>query len=206
MLRRRRVADDAAPAFSTIVRTVHAALIGGPQLSRFCTGAEQRRDCAGLLWPTVADALPALGSDTAIQPAIRTASHVRGVRSGRRRYHDAVRFSRIDRHAAQVADLETRARRAPRRAGVVALEVAVARRDAQRIGCVVMNGELVGVPRAASDAVAPGAAAIDRGYERASLDRDPESSRFDRVARDPANVMRVRSRRKPPLRRRGQYL
>ena len=29
MLRRRRVADDAAPAFSTIVRTVHAALIHG---------------------------------------------------------------------------------------------------------------------------------------------------------------------------------
>ena len=43
MLRRRRVADDAAPAFSTIVRTVHAALIGGPHLSRFRAGAEQLR-------------------------------------------------------------------------------------------------------------------------------------------------------------------
>src|SRR5919109_2511446 len=188
MLWRRRVACDAAPAFSAIVRAVHAALIGGPHLSTFRARAEQRRDCAWWLWPTVADALPALGSDTAIQPAIRTASHVRGVRSGRRRYHDAVRFPRIDRHAAQVADLETRARRAPRRAGVVALEVAVACRDAQRIGCVAMNGELVGVPRAASDAVAPGAAAIDRGHERASLDRDPQSLRFERMARDPANV------------------
>src|SRR5919109_1685647 len=167
MLRRRRVADDAAPAFSTIVRTMDAALIGGPHLARFRAGAEQRRDCAGWLWPTVADALPALGSESAIQPAIRSASHVRGVRSGRRRYHDAVRFSRIDRHAAQVADLETRPRRAPRRAGVVALEVAVARRDEQRIGCVVMNGELVRVPRPAGDSVAPGVAATDRGYERA---------------------------------------
>src|SRR5206468_2794694 len=99
-----------------------------------------------------------------------------------------------------VADLETRARRAPRRAGVVALEVSVARRDAQRIGRVAMNGELVGVPRTTSDAVAPGAAAVDRGYERASLDRNPESFRFERVARDPANVMSVRSRRKRPFR------
>src|SRR5919204_2988637 len=199
MLRRRRVADDAAPAFSAIVRTVHATLIGGPHLSRFRAGAEQRRDCAGWLWPTVADALPALGSDTAIQPAIRTASHVRGVRSGRRRYHDAVRFSRIDRYAAQVADLETRARRAPRRAGVVALEISVAGRDAQAIGCVAMNGELVGVPRTTSDAVSPRAAAIDCGHERACLDRNPESFRFEWVTRDPPNVMSVRSGRKRPF-------
>src|ERR687897_475825 len=133
MLRRRPVAHDAVPAFSTIVRTVHAALIGGPHVSSFRAGAEQRCDCAGWLWPTGAGALPAIGSDTAIQPAIRTASHVRGVRSGRRRYHDAVRFSRIDRHAAQVADFETRAWRAPRRASVVALEISVARRNAQCI-------------------------------------------------------------------------
>src|ERR671911_3228215 len=99
MLWRRRVADDAAPAFSTIVRTVHAALIGGPHLSRFCAGAEQRRDCAGWLRPAVADALPApldfrsgrpepsrraLAREAAIQAAIRAATHVRGVRSGRR--------------------------------------------------------------------------------------------------------------------------
>src|SRR5919106_2423996 len=200
MLRRRRVADDAAPAFSTIVRTVHAALIGGPHLSRFRAGAEQRRDCAGWLWPTVADGLPALGSESAIQPTIRSAGHVRGVRSGRRRYHDDVRLPRIDRHAAQVADLETGAWRVPCRAGVVALEISVARRDAQGIGCIAMNGEFVGVPRTASDAVAPGAAAIDRGYERASLYRNPESFRFERVARDPANVMSVRSRRKRPFR------
>src|SRR4051812_43917098 len=58
----------------------------------------------------------------------------------------------------------------------------------------------------ASDAVAPGAAAIDRGHEGASLDRNPEPFRFERVARDPANVMSVRSRRKRPFRRRGQCL
>src|SRR5919204_5662838 len=62
MLRRLRVPGDAAPAFSTILRTVHAALIGGPHLSRFRAGAEQRRDCAGWLCPTVADALPAFSS------------------------------------------------------------------------------------------------------------------------------------------------
>ncbi|HZL94787.1 MAG TPA: hypothetical protein VFB99_14120 [Vicinamibacterales bacterium] len=39
-----------------------------------------------------------------------------------------------------------------------------------------MNGELVGVPRTTSDAVAPGAAAIDRGYERARLDRNQNRS------------------------------
>ena len=52
----------------------------------------------------------------------------------------------------------------------------------------------------AGDAVAPRAAGVDRGHERASLDRDPESSRFERVAPDPANVMSVRSRRKRPFR------
>jgi hypothetical protein len=56
MLRRRRITDGAAPTFSSIVRTVHAALIGGPHLSRFCAGAEQRRDCAGWLRPIGADA------------------------------------------------------------------------------------------------------------------------------------------------------
>ena len=102
--------------------------------------------------------------------------------------------------AAQVADVETGARRARRRAGVVALEISVACRDAQAIGGLPMNGELVGVPRTASDAVAPGAAAIDRGHERASLDCNPESFRFEWVARDPANVMSVRPRRKRPFR------
>ena len=62
MLRRRRIADDGAPTLSTIVRTVHAALIGGPHLTRFDAGAEQRCDCAGWLWPTVADPLPALAN------------------------------------------------------------------------------------------------------------------------------------------------
>jgi hypothetical protein len=206
MLRRRRVAGDAAPTFSAIVRQVHAALIGGPHLSRFRAGAKQRRDCAGWLWPTGADALPALGSEPAIQPAIRTASHVRGVRPGRRRYHDAVRFPRIERHAAKVADLETRTRRAPRRAGVVALKISVARRHAQRVGGIAVNGELVSVPRplaTRSRQVRP-PSIVDTSA--ASLDGDPESSRFERVARDPANVMSVRSRRKRPFRRRGQCL
>src|SRR6266508_3834972 len=147
MLRRRRIADDAAPTVSTIVRPVHAALIGGPHLSRFRAGAEQRRDCDGWLWPTGADALPALGSESAIQPAIRSASHVRGVRSGRRGYHDDVRLPRIDRHAAQVGNLETGAWRVPRCAGVVAFEISIASRDAQGIGSVAVNRELVGIPR-----------------------------------------------------------
>ena len=79
MLRGRRIADRAAPTLPAIIRTVHAALIRGPQLSAFRAGAEQRRDCAGWLRPAVADALPTLASETAIQPAIRAASHVRGV-------------------------------------------------------------------------------------------------------------------------------
>jgi hypothetical protein len=58
-----------------------------------------------------------------------------------------------------------------------------------------MNGELVSVPRTAGDPVAPGAAAIHRGHERASFDRNPESFRFERVTRDPANVMSVRRER-----------
>ena len=64
-------------------------------------------------------------------------------------------------------DLQLRlhARRATRCAGVIALEISVARRDAQAIWCVAMNGELVRVLRTTSDAVAPDAAAIHRGHE-----------------------------------------
>jgi hypothetical protein len=71
-LRRRRIAHHAAPTLPAIIRTMHAALIRGPQLSGFRAGAEQRcDDCAGWLRPAVADTLPALASDTAIQPAVR---------------------------------------------------------------------------------------------------------------------------------------
>ena len=79
MLRGLGIADRPAPTLPAIIRTVHAAFIRGPQLSAFRAGAEQRRDCAGWLRPAVADALPTLASETAIQPAIRAASHVRGV-------------------------------------------------------------------------------------------------------------------------------
>src|SRR5918993_5361152 len=97
MLRRRRIGADAAPTLSAIVRTVDAALIGGPHLSGCSTGTEQRSDCAGWFRPAVADALPASldfrtgrreasrrasSSDAAIQPAIRAARYVRGVWSG----------------------------------------------------------------------------------------------------------------------------
>jgi hypothetical protein len=56
MLQRRRIRGDAAPAFSTIVGTVHAALIGGPCLSSFREGAEQNgaiADCSGWIRPAV---------------------------------------------------------------------------------------------------------------------------------------------------------
>ena len=108
---------------------------------------------------------------------------------------------RIDRHAPQVANLQTGARRPPRRARIVALEISIASRDAQRIGSVAVNRELVSVARATSDAVAPSAAAIVRGHERAGFDRNPESFRLERVARDPPNVMSVGPRRKGPFRR-----
>ena len=38
------------------------------------------------------------------------------------------------------------------------------------------------------------------------LDRDPKPSRFNRVTRNPANVMSLRFRRKGPFRRRRQRL
>jgi hypothetical protein len=62
-----------------------------------------------------------------------------------------------------------------------------------------MNGEFVCVPRSAANAVAPGAAPIDCRNESATLDRDPESFRLEWVARDPTNVMSVRSWRKGPF-------
>ena len=127
VLRRRRIAELAAPTFPAVVRTVHAAIIRGPQFAAFRSGAEQRRDCAGWLRPAVADAFPAVGSETAIQPAIRAASHVRGVRSGRglipRR--PPVAPDRSPRCAGS-RPRDRRCGRAPRRAGIVALEASIA--------------------------------------------------------------------------------
>jgi hypothetical protein len=40
MLRRGRIVDDAAVTASTVVRTVDAAIIGGPQLFPFRAGVE----------------------------------------------------------------------------------------------------------------------------------------------------------------------
>src|SRR4029453_7582446 len=155
MLRGRGIADRATPALPAIRGPMHAALIRGPQLSAFHPGAEQRRDGAGWLRPAVAHALPTLSSDAPIQTAIRAASHVRGVRAGRRRDNDDVRLLRIDCHAAQVTDVEADAGRAPRGTGIVALEITVPGRDAQCIGGFSVNGELVGVPWSIGHAVLP---------------------------------------------------
>src|SRR5262245_25667744 len=67
-----------------------------------------------------------------------------------------------------------------------------------------MNGELVGVIRSPSNAVAPCAAAVDRGHERTRLDCHPESFRLEWMACDPSNVMGFRSRWEGPFRRGGQ--
>src|SRR4030095_11119905 len=146
MLRGRGIADRATPALPAIRGTMHAALIRGPQLSALHPGAEQRRDGAGWLRPAVAHALPTPSSETPIQPAIRAASHVRGVRAGRRRDNDDLRLLRIDCHATQVTDVEADAGRAPRGTAVVTLEIPVPGRDAQCIGRLSVNGEVVGVP------------------------------------------------------------
>jgi hypothetical protein len=87
-----------APTFSTVVRTVHAALIGGPHLSWFCAGAEQRRDCAGWLRPAVANALPALATEPAIQLAIRPPATYAVYGPDDAVTHDDVRLPRLDRH------------------------------------------------------------------------------------------------------------
>jgi hypothetical protein len=70
-----------------------------PTTLRPHAGAEQRRDGAGWLRPASAHALPTLAGDTSIQPAIRAASDVRGVRS-RRGHQDDLRLLGIDRHCA----------------------------------------------------------------------------------------------------------
>src|SRR5262245_47383127 len=130
MLRRSGKADDVPPTLPAVFRAVHAALVCGPHLPGLRAGAEERRNGGRWLWPAVAHALPALGIETAIEPSIGAASHVCRVRSGRRGYDDRLRLPGIDRHAPQLADLEAGARRAPRLAGIVALEVSVAGSDA----------------------------------------------------------------------------
>src|SRR5437879_4911270 len=80
MLRGRGIADRVAPSLPAIIGSVHATFIRGPQLSALHAGAEQRRDGAGWLRPTVVDALPTSASQTTIHPPVRTASYVRGVR------------------------------------------------------------------------------------------------------------------------------
>ena len=61
--------------------------------------------------------------------------------------------------APQVAHLKASAGRAPRRIGIMALEISIAAGHTQCIGRFVVDGELVRVPGTASNAVAPGAAA-----------------------------------------------
>jgi hypothetical protein len=66
MLWGRGIAARAAPALPAIVGTMHAALIGGPQLAALHAGAEQRCDGTGRFRPAVAHALPALARETPI--------------------------------------------------------------------------------------------------------------------------------------------
>src|SRR5262245_20770687 len=141
MLRRGRIAGQATPALPAILRNVDAALIRRPHLSCSCAGTKQRCDRARYLWPSVAHALPALPTDTAIESPVRSTGDIRAVRPGRCRYHDAFRLFWIDGDAAQVADFVTGARRAPISAGIVALEIAVAGGDAQSIRSLEMDGE-----------------------------------------------------------------
>jgi hypothetical protein len=205
MLRRRRIADDGAPTLSTIVRTVHAALIGGPHLTRFDTGAEQRCDWLGgsgqpsrtrsqrsrvsrrynrasdppatyaVYGPDDADTTTASGCPD--QSLCCASSRPR---------HPCSASATLRRHRRS-RDI----RRRQRRAGYLG------RWDERRARAC---------PRGRRRRVTPDAAAIDGGHEGASFDCNPESFRYERVAPDPANVMRVRSRRKRPFRGRRQCL
>ena len=141
----------------------------------------------------------------AIDPAIRASSDVRRVGSGRGRHHDDVRLLRIYGHAAQVANLQAGAGRAPRRTRIITLEISIAGGHTQCIRRLVVNGELVGVVWPAGHSVAPCVATVDRRHERSGLDRDPQSFRFERVTRNPAHVMRIRPGRKRPFGRGLEY-
>src|SRR5438105_3280503 len=91
----------------------------------------------------------------------------------------------------------------PGRAGVVALEISVARRriEASRRGGVRREG--MRIVWTACHPVAPGAAAVIAPHEGARLDTREDPTRLVRVGLEPANVVRVGTRRKAPRRRRG---
>src|SRR5215813_10665511 len=94
----------------------------------------------------------------------------------------------------------------PGGAGIVAFVVAVAGGHAKRVRSLAMNREFVSVPRSTRNAVAPCVATIDRGHKGAGLDRDPQSFGLERMARDPAHMVRRRSGREGPFRRGRQRL
>ena len=120
-----------------------------------CAGAKERRDCAGWLWANRRGRAPSANgaSDRPATYALygpddadsTTTSGCPGsiatCASNRRR----------DRCSGRSIFRERRRRR----------DLALARRGAQAVGCAAMNGEFVSVPRSASNAIAPGAAAVD---------------------------------------------
>ena len=112
---------------------------------------------------------------------------------------------RIDHHAAQVADFEADRGRAPRGAAS-SLSKYPSPAETRSVWEPWGEWRARGCPGTTGHAVAPCAAAVGRGHERPGLNCDPKSSRFDRVTRNPANVMSLRFRRKGPFRRRRQRL
>ena len=66
-----------APTLSAIIRTVHAALVRGPELAAMRAGAEQGGDGVRWVRPAIANSLPTVSIEPAVQPAIRAARDVR---------------------------------------------------------------------------------------------------------------------------------
>src|ERR1700694_4565701 len=89
-------------------------------------------------------------------------------------------------------------RRCPRVPGIGALEVPVAGGRVDPPGCKLVRRRRVRVVGAAANAITPGLPAVERAYERASLDRYEHATGGAHVGFDPANMMRAGPWRKTP--------
>src|SRR6202040_3476470 len=79
----------------------------------------------------------------------------------------------------------------PRVRSIGAFKVPVAGGRVDPPGCKWVRHRRVRVVRTAANAITPGAPAVERSHERASLDRDEHAIRDAHIGFDPPNMMRV---------------
>src|ERR1700757_429555 len=113
--------------------------------------------------------------------------------------HDyGIWISRIRGNTHEVAVLQSILGRSPRVPSIGAFKVPVACGRVNPPGCKRMRHRCVRVVRTAANTITPGAPAVERAHERASLDRDEHTIRDAHIGFDPPHMMRAGAWGKTP--------